>query len=884
MLWGSNTPTTHNHLAFSWVKGIEDMKARDPESNVTYIGPEFSEIGISQADTWIQILPYTDVALIIGMIGEMLTDTFNTDGSLANGPLALDLDYIDTMVYGFFDSPQYYIDATDGSITNTAGAGLTLVNEVPSGMSLSAYIMGDDDRITLSDYGTSNYIANQYTTNLGQTKRNLATCAYVTPANTKYAYKQDFQTLKNADWASAITGIPAATIRNLAQTYINAGRSGDPIWNEWSGGQLKQSEGVITLYALQTLMILTNNWGRTGTGVMNQGITPSFTQDAGQFSVSDVTPTTWGSVTAMRPNPTPSVTQWHSAVKYAFKDELATNGYVPNIPDWDPNQIVYSDDGGVKGLVTRAGTLSTALTEFSDSSAADGVTRTYYSYVNTSGATVSRLGDGTNAKVAGFRFILNTGGNIPVNQHSNTVDSSRMYEALPTYGYGDYEVSNMEDAFYLVTFDNFMSPTARYSDYVLPAATSWEQPNFMNLNNGSSASIYIDDVIAAPGESKSTWDFARDLINAYGGASAAAQFTGASAGTDLKDIIVDKFLQFSASGTKADGTTPFAYAGQTWAEFLEKPFKTPVPNVTITTEVANSTTRQALDTYLASGTIATTPFASNITTVDATNAYGFGTGYFAETETCPNQSTKFHVYSGSLVWRYENLYSKWHGYLPFDEQGQTNTDSEGSPLVYPIIMYFNYQDYFMDAYGLSDSTALEGRYLLTTTHDRFRAHSSLSENPYLRELTHSVIGGALYSGNDAGTYAISSDPTGNFNDFPAINSMIGSNGLPVTNASTIASYADIWVNPNDFASYNDGDLVEVSNEIGSVYCTIRKTNRCVSGFVGLHQGCWFDPRDISGKTVDVGGNCNTLMASKPSRADHGNAQQSAMVSITKVNV
>ena len=53
-------------------------------------------------------------------------------------------------------------------------------------------------------------------------------------------------------------------------------------------------------------------------------------------------------------------------------------------------------------------------------------------------------------------------------------------------------------------------------------------------------------------------------------------------------------------------------------------------------------------------------------------------------------------------------------------------------------------------------------------------------------------------------------------------------------------------------------------------------------FVGLHQGCWYDPREINGETVDVGGNCNTLMPSTPSRLDHGNGVQSAMVKIERV--
>ena len=242
----------------------------------------------------------------------------------------------------------------------------------------------------------------------------------------------------------------------------------------------------------------------------------------------------------------------------------------------------------------------------------------------------------------------------------------------------------------------------------------------------------------------------------------------------------------------------------------------------------------------------------------------------------------FQVYSGTLVWRYENLFSKWHGYLPKAKQGQINKDEEGDPIVYPIPVYFDYQDHFRVAYGLNTNDDLNGRYLLTTTHDRFRAHSSQAENPYLRELTHRTIGGALYSGNDSGAYAVSN---GDDISFPALNSLIGEDGKPVAGAENRASYADIWVNDEDFADYKDGDLVKVSNEIGAVYCTIRKTARCVPGYVGLHQGCWVDFRgDINNKDslIDVGGNCNTLMPSTPSRLDHGNGVQSAMVKIERV--
>jgi anaerobic dimethyl sulfoxide reductase subunit A len=96
------------------------------------------------------------------------------------------------------------------------------------------------------------------------------------------------------------------------------------------------------------------------------------------------------------------------------------------------------------------------------------------------------------------------------------------------------------------------------------------------------------------------------------------------------------------------------------------------------------------------------------------------------------------------------------------------------------------------------------------------------------------------------------------------------------------------MNPTDATEkgIEDGNLVQVENPIGAVRCVAHLSKRCARGYVDLHQGCWYDPRPLPNSyghdSVDVGGNCNTLMASQPSRVDHGNGQQSAMVKIFKV--
>ena len=48
------------------------------------------------------------------MLYEMLVNTFDSNGAIKKSSKALDIDYIDTMVHGFFASPEYYVNTTTG--------------------------------------------------------------------------------------------------------------------------------------------------------------------------------------------------------------------------------------------------------------------------------------------------------------------------------------------------------------------------------------------------------------------------------------------------------------------------------------------------------------------------------------------------------------------------------------------------------------------------------------------------------------------------------------------------------------------------------------------------------------------------------------------------
>ncbi len=906
VLWGSNTMTTQNNQANAQIHAYREMRKR-PGTQILFIGPEFVDHGVNCATEWIQMRPYTDSALVLGMMHEMIVNTFKEDGTIysadsTTGRPYLNVDYLDAVVYGFFDSPKYWVVKESGGaipqgtiVTDSASATVdyTMINAVPAGRSLSAYIMGTDIRLTKARYDAGNsYIAQKFAA--GQTFRNGSACSYTiggTTANTisgtpttNYLRKKDYMTIKNPKWAEGITGVPEEKIKALAKLYCTP--SAHPIYNEWCGAQQKQAEGIINaFFSIQTLLIVTQTYGRTGETHGRNNFGPATTSGSGREELPNYATIDRGTVPTKPTTPVLSCTMWYNAIRFALGDEMAAGGYTGKfIPDAaaPATGTVYHDDGGTKALVKvkrNGGSI--------DEREVNGYK--YYDWETKNGKPV----------YSGFRFIMNSGGNILLNQHMNPNDTAEMFASLPVC---TADPSNA-DSLCIVSFDNFMSPTPRWSDYVLPAATNWEQDNRIQLSMGPT--IIIPQVSTPPGESKSTYNFTVAFLQAYEGvepskAGVAAQYVGHSAGgTTIYDPskgVVDQYYDkwkrsYENSGKPNDPTS--RYYGKTFDEALQiqyQPYATGA--MSKTTTVTPSTVRTNIDTYLnlADATRRNTPFlpVTNNSTgaVIATGGSSHGADYPTPTQggtyyVAPEQSGRAHVYCELLPWQYERRFAKWHGYLAEQGKpvGQNNTDAEGDPIMLPIPMYFAYEDYFMEAYkNQLPSSPL----CLTTTHDRHRPHSSQAETPLVRELTTRTRGGKLYSGNDWGTYAL-------ITPFDADNVADGASGtIPRLNKSiadkdyTKASWQEIWLNDEDAEArgINDGDIVLVKNVIGSVRCAARVSTRCVKGFAGLHQGAWYDPDPMD--NVDDGGCANTLMATKPSRGDHGNGQQSAMVEITKV--
>ncbi len=942
--FGSNATSTNNSVAWPYIRSMEKLKARG--GKVYFIGPELTDTVVTCATDWVQLRNYTDAALIMAMFHEMIINTFKPDGTIMEKPW-LDVAYLDTMVHGFFDSPEYWVHvgiegtwnkdtyAWDGQVSSTGvisfvkptanTAEYRKINAVPAGKSLSAYVMGNDDRLTKATYditgATATYASKMY--NSKQPKRNLQTCQYtaILGDESKYMYKKDLNSPKTPEWAEAICGTPAATITKLAKMYCDPAEH--PIFTEWAGGVQKQDNGVVNIFSIGALLCVTKTFGLNGEGLFgpwaatidkhgDNGEKTSYINtlrnpnaaanvintDANQLYIPENRPAAFASLENV---PTTSCKEWFNGMKFAYYDELKKElGSDLNkfIPEWDMADRFVNDNAGAKAGVKYSYADSPLVAAY-PKTYTDTDSKDYYDYDGRGGNT---NGVGVTPTYSGLRMIFNSGGNMPVNQHMNSNDLALMYKTLPVSGDPDNA-----DRFCLVTFDPFLAPSARYSDYVFPATVVYEAGDWTEVGGEV---LYRPAVVKAPGETKDGWRYAYEAYKAQADlgdlndvtvADAHFKYVGtATTGKAYRSAevlsleLVDK-ARASNSGTRfASMTREEVYASQ----YLPRKNVGTEENITATGDLNSAAhgkdLRVSLDTYLAKTPAERVagPFVK-LYPHDLTAAYAsiesshggreadIAGGY----EGRPEFTGKFHVYNETLVWDYTRRYSKWHGHLPVERRGQTNKDYEGDPIVYPIPMYFNFEDSFNESYGVfngkpnNDVTKKKGL-TLSTTHDRYRVHSSNAENPLLRELNHRTAGGKWLSGNDWKEYSVMPERHPEGGTAP-ISSRI-STAIANANSKT-ASWHEIWISSEDSGSLGvvDGDLVEVSNPIGKIRCVARVTNRCVKGTANLHQGAWYDPSPVDG--VDDGACANTLMSSKSSRIDNGNAQQSAYVYIKKTD-
>ncbi len=882
VLWGSHSLSTSNSDAFSTIKAAEDLKARG--GKIYHINPTCEDTGITLPTDWIQLTPGSDVAFILGVMHELLVNSFNTNGTPKSKADAwLDIDYIDMMVYGFFDSPEYWINAATGDVVlaDPSNTDYTKVEAVPAGRSLASYILGSDG-LPNANYGTAIDGAVNYMSGKFSGTARAAGCSYITStkvSSTAYYYKKDILKAKNTTWAQGITGIPAATITAFAQRLSDEMKSGKSVYHQTSNGWQRRADGVYGLFAVQSLAVITKAWGRVGSGFSNSA-SISAGYSANTMITVNTTPEQ-GSTTFYKNNvpKIPSCTIWHDGLKFGFDIPGYTGAHIPGYTPGKGKSFI--GDANIKSLIKHKMAYTDLPTQLASPTGTryktvtlkdkNGDDRDYYDWEGSSVDTTTKMlkSDSTFTPV-GIRFIFTMAGNAVVNQHMNTNDTTEMLSKLPIVSADD---ANVADCFCYIALDTNFSPTMRWADYAFPGAANWE---FVDLVGGAGGAqqIYMPAAINPPGEAKSGYELARLLSRSLGKVNKTKY--GRLAEQFDNGLTPDDYIRTGFDNAKA--ADPATYSK--WNSFeeyqksgyLNKKHSTATVNTggTLYSAYVAHANTDISKAFIKTGQWITTNTGASYRSTDG-NAYS---GFMVDTND-PKPSGRFHVYSGMLVWEFEHRNEKFHGYLPPAERGNKNEDNETDPIVYPIPMYFDNRDYYKEAYGtdLFAAAAEADKPLYTLgNHNRYRSHSTFNDSPLLRELGKAAIGGGIPLDTNDFANVI------NYSTEPAKGASVGVRRLGTYDNKF--GYERLWMNPEDAQArdINNGDLVIAQNPIGKVRAVAFVTPRVSKGTVVLPQGGWSDPAPDG---VDDGGCSNTICASFPSRCDHGNAQMSVLTKVSK---
>ncbi|MCD8492867.1 MAG: molybdopterin-dependent oxidoreductase [Geovibrio sp.] len=237
-IWGTNT---------SWyMQQIKEMGTK-----VIVVDSRVSQTVVSHASTHAAIVPGTDAALAQAIMHELIVNTWNTDGSLKADPW-LDAEFILRYTHGFFDDQAFTLYP---AIAKTYHADVDRSTDyiVPDGSSLSAYIMGTDDRLVQAGL---NGDVSVYPSQIGYNNYN----AYDPNDNLKDALVSAYgKVAKTPEWAESICGIPAAKIREFAEIFA---KKKVTVW--LGGGFQRQSEGEQGPLNCYTLAVITKNFGLPG--------------------------------------------------------------------------------------------------------------------------------------------------------------------------------------------------------------------------------------------------------------------------------------------------------------------------------------------------------------------------------------------------------------------------------------------------------------------------------------------------------------------------------------------------------------------------------------------------------------------------------------------
>ena len=205
VLWGNNPANTRmSGSAMQYL--ITQVRLQNPDAKIVVIDPILSDTAVGVANQWIPVRPGADMALVAGMVHYLMTND------------KLDRDFIEENFIGFY-SDTFLEQVKQGEPPDNTFFGFdkTGTLTVEEDMSYEAYLMG-----TGAFEGTGE---------------------------------------KTPEWAASITGVPAATIVELAELYLDGPTATIQGW-----GPQRHMAGGYSARAIGMIAALTKNVGISGGG------------------------------------------------------------------------------------------------------------------------------------------------------------------------------------------------------------------------------------------------------------------------------------------------------------------------------------------------------------------------------------------------------------------------------------------------------------------------------------------------------------------------------------------------------------------------------------------------------------------------------------------
>jgi len=411
------------------------MQARDMGAKLISVDSYLSKTA-AVSDQFISPVPGTDVAMMQAMIYHLLkNDKFSAEVSKNN------YEFLRTKIFGFFDEPKGEGFRAEGVSADDYYC--------PAGASLSAYIFGNDDFLVRKGLNQATSI---YPDSIGYNVNG----SHDDPGGVDPLFGRKTpiygQVPKTPEWAEKICGVPAKTIKELAESI----GSKKTILLQ-GGGWQRNHEGEQALMMSLILGLSTGNFGNPGTGT---GWPLSFNQTTTGVS--------------------------------SPKDYTVTNPLLSKVNKGNPEGYDVYDESA---LSAPKNTVNNTRKSFMICSCGD--------YFENGGTGKSRYNDGQIKHLPEPKMIINCSCNKFGNQTGepkwfmNTIRDKSKIELI-------------------VALDFFMTHAAKQADIILPVAMTFEKEALHTPWNFGDEVLYMPDALKKPGEVMSDFEICKKIAKAIG--------------------------------------------------------------------------------------------------------------------------------------------------------------------------------------------------------------------------------------------------------------------------------------------------------------------------------------------------------------------------------